>query len=202
MGATKLLAERLMASANNYKGNKSTIFASVRFGNVLASRGSVVPIFLNQIKKGGPITITDPNMSRFVMSISQSVNLILKATIIAKGGEIFILDMPALRIGDLAEVMSEMYAPIYGWNYRNIKINKIGMRPGEKYHEELMTHFEVGNARKFDGMYIISPDMLAKNNAKNISDYNSSQARLLSKKEIKRILKNLKEVSEWVYVKR
>lgn len=196
MGATKLLAERLTASANNYKGNKRTVFTSVRFGNVLASRGSVVPIFLNQIKQGGPVTITDSNMTRFVMSIAQSVGLILKAARFAEGGELFILDMPALKIGDLAEVMIETYAPKYGLKPQSIKIRKIGLRPGEKYHEELMTHFEVENTTKKDGMFIVYPGLLDKRKGVRISDYNSSQARLLSKAEIRKILSGLLSAEE------
>jgi FlaA1/EpsC-like NDP-sugar epimerase len=113
MGATKLLAERLTTSANYYKGNGRTAFCNVRFGNVLHSRGSVVPLFIEQIAKGGPVTVTDPDMTRFVMSINSAVDLVFKAAAMARGGEIFVLKMPALRIGDLAEVMIEEFAPRY-----------------------------------------------------------------------------------------
>jgi len=195
MGATKLLAERLTATANNFKGLKRTIFASVRFGNVLASRGSVIPIFLDQIRKGGPLTITDPKMTRFVMSISQSVALILKSAVQAVGGEIFILNMPALRIGDLADVMIDAYAQKFDFKPDEIKINVIGLRPGEKFHEELMTHMEVGNALKKDGMFVISSGLLDRDQQhKDVSDYNSSQAQLLSKPEIKKIVAELIDV--------
>ncbi|MFA6432161.1 MAG: UDP-N-acetylglucosamine 4,6-dehydratase family protein, partial [Candidatus Margulisiibacteriota bacterium] len=167
MGATKLLAERISISANNYRGSNRTIISNVRFGNVLASRGSVIPIFLKQIREGGPVTITDPEMTRFVMSIQQSVGLILKAAIEAKGGEIFILKMPALKIGELAEVMIEKYAAKYGQDPRRLKIVEIGMRPGEKFHEELMTHIEVTNAMEDEQMFVVMPDILDKALKKN-----------------------------------
>jgi len=93
MGATKLLAERLTISANYYKGLRKTAFSCVRFGNVLDSRGSVIPSFREQIRKGGPVTLTEPNMTRFVMSIPRAVDLVLKAAEIARGGEIFIFKM-------------------------------------------------------------------------------------------------------------
>ena len=114
MGATKLLAERLITSANYYKGARKTIFSSVRFGNVLGSRGSVIPLFKTQIAKGGPVTITDKEMTRFIMSMCDAINLLFKATEIAQGGEIFVFKMDAIKITDLAEVMIEELAQKYG----------------------------------------------------------------------------------------
>ncbi|MCL2116405.1 MAG: polysaccharide biosynthesis protein, partial [Methanobrevibacter sp.] len=113
MGATKLLAERLILSANSYAGNKRTIFSCVRFGNVLNSRGSVIPLFKKQIKNGGPVTITDPDMTRFIMHISDAADLILKSGQKAIGGEIFILKMSAVKITDLANAMINILAPIH-----------------------------------------------------------------------------------------
>jgi len=189
MGATKLLAERLTISANNYRGGRKTVFSCVRFGNVLASRGSVVPIFLEQIKRGGPVTMTDPGMTRFIMNIHQSVGLILKAAFLAEGEEIFILKMPSLKIGDLAEVMIEKYAPVFGHKPEDIKVQTIGLRPGEKYYEELMTAMEASNAKEKDGMFVIYPELLDVNKgAINSSHYNSADVPMLTKTEI---LKNL-----------
>ncbi len=156
MGATKLLAERLTISANNYTGHKNTVFSCVRFGNVLDSRGSVVPLFKNQIKKGGPVTITSPDMTRFIMGIPQAVQLILKAGEISKGNEIFILKMPALNIVDLAEVMIEEFAPMYGYKPEDIEIQIVGKRIGEKTYEELMTEDETINAVDQGKLYIIN----------------------------------------------
>jgi UDP-N-acetylglucosamine 4,6-dehydratase len=163
MGATKLLAERLTISANSYAGNKNTVFSCVRFGNVLDSRGSVVPLFKNQIKKGGPVTITSPDMTRFIMGIPQAVQLILKAGEISEGKEIFILKMPALNIVDLAEVMIEEFAPLYGYNPEDIKIKTIGKRMGEKTYEELMTEDEMLNAVDQGKLYIINSKEKNKN---------------------------------------
>ncbi len=156
MGATKFLSERLTISANHYIGNKNTVFSCVRFGNVLDSRGSVVPLFKNQIKKGGPITITSPDMTRFIMGIPQAVQLILKAGEISEGKEIFILKMPAINIVDLAEVMIEEFAPIYGYKPEDIEIQIIGKRIGEKTYEELMTEDETINAVDQGKLYIIN----------------------------------------------
>jgi UDP-N-acetylglucosamine 4,6-dehydratase len=191
MGATKLLAERLTISANYYRGFKKTAFSCVRFGNVLDSRGSVVPSFREQIGKGGPVTLTDPNMTRFVMSIPRAVALVFKAAEMAQGGEIFIFKMPALRIGDLVEAMVEEWAPQCGYEPGSINIRTIGKREGEKDHEELLTADEAINASETEDMFIITP--AAKNQeSKRISDkaYRSDQdGILLAREEIKRILR-------------
>ena len=188
MGATKLLAERLTTSTNHYKGERRTAFSSVRFGNVLHSRGSVVPLFIEQISKGGPITVTDPNMTRFVMSIAAAVDLVLKAVTMAKGGEIFVLKMPALRIGDLAEVMIEEFAPRYGFASENIGINIVGRREGEKNNEELLTGDESVYTRETDDMFIIYPEVEQRNEEAAGKSYTSGDERLLSKGEIKEML--------------
>ncbi|NKQ38802.1 MAG: polysaccharide biosynthesis protein, partial [Methanosarcinales archaeon] len=158
MGATKLLAERLTISANLYKGKRKTVFSCVRFGNVLYSRGSVLPIFEEQIKDGF-ITLTDSNMTRFIMEISQAVKLTLKATQIAKCGEIFILKMPSIKIEDLANVLIEKLAPTYGYKPEDIKLKIIGKRVGEKLYEELMTEDEAENAWEDDEMLVVLPQI-------------------------------------------
>jgi len=195
MGATKLLAERLTISANHYKGQKRTVFSSVRFGNVLNSRGSVIPLFKKQIQSGGPVTITDKNMTRFFMDIPTAVNLILEAGKLASGREVFILKMPALKILDLAEVMIQDLAGIYGHNPKKIKIQHIGVRSGEKLFEELMTESESFRAFESDEMYIIMPDtlpfeeplhfhMTEQFHESVISNFSSNNTRLITKKEI------------------
>ena len=155
LGASKLLAERLVTSAEYHKGARKTVFCCVRFGNVLASRGSVIPIFKNQIKDGGPVTVTDPAMTRFVMSIPDSVTLVLKAAATALGGETFILKMPSLKIGDLAEAMVGLLA-----NGKKPRIQTIGMRGGEKFHEELMNETEARSAYETDEMFVLVPPQL------------------------------------------
>jgi len=157
MGATKLLAERLTISANSYRGQKRTVFSCVRFGNVLNSRGSVVPLFIKQIQKGGPITVTHPDMRRFFMDMPSATNLILTAGMLSCGNEIFILKMPAIRIMDLAEVLRVKYAPHYGFNPEDIPITVVGVRRGEKIDEVLMTLDETACAYENDEMYLVLP---------------------------------------------
>lgn len=189
MGATKLLAERLTVSANYYRGARRTVFSCVRFGNVLDSRGSVVPLFQSQIEKGGPVTLTDPDMTRFVMSIPRAVDLVLKAAEMAQGGEIFIFKMPALRISDLAAVVIKELAPRYGYTAESIEVRIIGKRPGEKSYEELLTEDEAINSYETEDMFIISQTGRNREASKAPkSRYTSRDVTLLTKKEIRRIL--------------
>ncbi len=139
MGATKLLAERMILSASQYKGDRRTRFGVIRFGNVLASRGSAIPMFIEQIRRGGPVTITHPQMRRFFMSIPEAVELALQASLSARSGEIFILKMPVMRIIDLTEALIRIYAPRFGHSPASIEIREIGLLPGEKLSEALMT---------------------------------------------------------------
>ncbi|MEM2251351.1 MAG: SDR family NAD(P)-dependent oxidoreductase [Candidatus Hadarchaeales archaeon] len=155
MGATKLLAERLTISANYYKGPRKTKFSCVRFGNVLGSSGSVVEIFIEQLKKGKPLTITDPRMTRFVMTMRHAVECILKATQMAQGGEIFIFKMPTVELGELAAAIAEELSQKLG--LEKIEMRTIGVRPGEKFHEELMTEEESVWAEETPEMFIIKP---------------------------------------------
>lgn len=201
MGATKLLAERLTVSMNYYRGKRNTAFSCVRFGNVLNTRGSVVPLFKKQISQGGPITLTDPDMTRFMMTIQKAVGLVLKATEIANGGEIFILKMPVIKIGDLAEVMIEETAANYGFDPRNIKIEHVGKRPGEKLYEELMTKYEAEYAYENDEMFVVVPENFDKikhlsfslpsdfkKTNKNSYSSDGMDSNILQKKEIKKLL--------------
>jgi len=190
MGATKLLAERLTTSANYYKGARETAFSCVRFGNVLDSRGSVIPLFKQQIQKGGPVTITDRDMTRFVMSIPRAVELVLKSAKMAQGGEIFIFKMPALRIGDLAKVMIEELASCYGYDPASIKVEIVGKRVREKTYEELLTEDEVTHVLEMEDMFIIS-QMRERQENKEMSakEYRSdTHAALLTREEIKEML--------------
>lgn len=142
MGTSKLMGERLMTAANSTLRGKGPVFASTRFGNVLGSRGSVIPIFREQIKKGGPVTLTDPEMTRFIMSIREATRLVIDSASLARGGEVFVTKMPVIRIQDLAEVMIKALAPKYGYNPDNIEIRIIGTKAGEKLYEELMSDEE------------------------------------------------------------
>lgn len=179
MGATKLLAERLITSANYYKGARKTVFSSVRFGNVLGSRGSVIPLFKKQIERGGPVTITDNEMTRFIMPMRDAINLLFKASELAHGGEIFIFKMEALKITDLAEVMRGELAQNYGYSPDKIKMKIIGTKPGEKLYEELMTEDEARRALESEDMFIVLPEM------KELSDIDKSSYPLTSQAENK-----------------
>lgn len=202
MGATKLLTERLTISANFYRGKRKIAFYCVRFGNVLDTRGSVVPLFREQIKNGGPLTITDPNITRFMMSIPKAVELILKAAEMAKGGEIFIVKMPALRIIDLAGAMIEEMAAKYGYKPEGIKMKIIGKRAGEKLYEELMTEDEAANAYESEEMFVVLPQTIETTNKlpyklpdnfkkAQTREYSSKGVKLLTKEEIRSLLNKL-----------
>jgi|LGVF01.1.fsa_nt_gb FlaA1/EpsC-like NDP-sugar epimerase len=202
MGATKLLAERLTVSANFYKGGKKTAFSCVRFGNVLDTRGSVIPLFRKQIQNGGPLTVTDLNMTRFMMSIPKAVELVLKSAEMTEGGEILIFKMPALRVGDLAEVMIDELTLGYGYAHTEIRMENIGKRLGEKLYEELMTEDEAENAYENEEMFVVLPqtfDVTGKL-LYNLSDkfkkterreYSSNCVKLLPKEGIKSLLNEL-----------
>jgi len=158
MGTTKLMGERLMTAANsNQRSANGPIFASTRFGNVLGSNGSVIPIFHNQIAKGGPVTLTDKEMTRFVMSIEESVKLVIDSARHAKGGEVFITKMPVVRIEDLAVAMMRELAPQYGHNPERMKLSEIGTKPGEKLYEELMSPEETRRAIELERYFTVLP---------------------------------------------
>jgi FlaA1/EpsC-like NDP-sugar epimerase len=198
MGATKLLAERLTIAANYYRGLKRTVFSCVRFGNVLASRGSVVQTFEKQIRNCGPVTLTDPQMIRFVMSMDRAVDLVLKAAQMAKGEETFIFKMPALHIKDLAEVMIEKLAPKYGYQPKDIQTRLIGKRRGEKMYEELMTEEEALNAYETEDMLLVLPQTpQTVPNPRNgfrkvpLRRYTSKDTTVLTKKQIRELLDSI-----------
>ena len=187
MGATKLLCEKLISSEASHKSN--TIFASVRFGNVFHTRGSILPRIEKQIANGGPITLTDPEMKRFFMTKDDAVNLIIYATKIAKGGETFVLKMPLIRLEDLFDSMKQVLAPIYGYKPSQIKTKIIGSRPGEKLVEYLLTKFEMENVLEIKDFFVIMPYPNTKK-PKKVQSY-FKDMKTLSKKEIISILKQI-----------
>jgi len=157
MGTSKLMGERLITAANSNLRGDGPIFASTRFGNVLGSRGSVIPIFHNQIRRGGPVTLTDPEMTRFIMSIEEAVQLVIDSGILCQGGEVFVTKMPAIRIKDLAEVMVEELAPIYGHRAGDIEIRIVGHQPGEKLYEELLNQEETRRSWELTRYFLVLP---------------------------------------------
>jgi len=158
MGTTKLMGERLITAANAMLGlGSNAVFTSVRFGNVAGSAGSAVPLFCEQIARGGPVTLTDPGMTRFVMTLQEAVRLTLKSLRIAQGGEVFVTRMPVLRIIDLIHELIDIVAPLYRRDPRNIEVRCIGPRPGEKLYEELTTDEELRRTFELDELYAVLP---------------------------------------------
>lgn len=196
MGATKLLSEKLVMNAS--LGDVKTLFSCVRFGNVINSGGSVIPIFRSQISQGGPVTVTSKEMTRFFMSGQESVDLIFKATHKMKGREIFILKMRSLRIMNLAEVLIEELAPKYGYKPSDIKIKIIGIRPGEKLYEALMTEEEARHVDDQGDMFVLRPGVVTPHIVTKETvteplepkEYVSKYARLLTKDEIRKVLRD------------
>jgi len=199
MGATKLLSERLTVAANTYKGARDTSFACVRFGNVLGSSGSVIPVFLDQLEDGGPLTVTDPEMTRFIMPIEEAVDLVFEGYEQTHGGEVFVLKMPAIRVGTLADAIIAEYAPKAGYDPSNIEREIIGPRPGERTHEKLISEDEAQYARELEDMYVIVPQIDFSSYAQDvyrdestvINEYTSSSADLLNEREIIELIEQM-----------
>ena len=189
LGASKLLAERLTINANSYDNFDKTIFAIVRFGNVIGSRGSVYQIFLDQIRKNQPLTVTDPRMTRFIMSIQDAAGLILKATNIAKGGEIFILKMPSVKIKDLAENMYQVCKSTDKITTKKIKVSK--SRHHERFHEYLVTPEEIPFCHNLVDMYKISTEKSKKKSSQK--EFSSETANKMSKTKLKSVIRELRE---------
>ena len=200
MGASKLMGERLVTAAHSNQRGQGPIFFSTRFGNVLWSRGSVIPLFLNQIKNGGPVTLTDERMTRFIMSTRQAVALVITSTRLARGGEVFVTKMPAVRIKDLAEVMIETFAPRFKKKPEDIQISNIGAKPGEKLYEELVSDEETRRSWELERYFVVLPALasmhrsveydypgLVSRQAKRT--YISADEKPLTKKELLQVLK-------------
>jgi UDP-N-acetylglucosamine 4,6-dehydratase/5-epimerase len=145
-GATKMVAEKLIIQGNSYTGEKNTRFSCVRYGNVIGSRGSVIPVFKEQMKSG-VITITDERMSRFWITLDQGVRFVIRSIEQMTGGEIFVPKIPSMKLTDLAEAI----AP-------HIKKQFVGIRPGEKLHEVLLTEDEARHAFEYDDHFVITPE--------------------------------------------
>lgn len=157
MGTSKLMGERLFTAADSRRRGPGPVFASTRFGNVLGSRGSVIPLFHRQISEGGPLSLTDRSMTRFIMTLREAVRLVMDSVFLARGGEVFVTKMPVVRIEDLAHVMVEELAPRYGVAPGDVEIRIIGAKPGEKMYEELLNDEEVRRAVELERYFLIRP---------------------------------------------
>lgn len=198
MGVTKLLGEKLVTAANYYKGEARTIFYSVRFGNVLGSRGSLVPLIEEQIKSNSLITLTHRDMTRYIMVTDTALNLILKTLELAQGGEVFVLKMITVKIIDLIEVLIDHFAKKYNKSVEDMIIEEIGLFAGEKMYEELFSIEESERVYELDDVYVIFPQIkeirLDKKRYPNIKKFdenkpiNSKLGPFISKKEILKLL--------------
>lgn len=197
MGMTKSLMEKIAVAKSRNSFN--TIISITRYGNVMCSRGSVIPLFIEQIKSGKPITVTDPNMTRFMMSLDSAVDLVLFAFEHSKGGELFIQKAPAATIQTLAEAVCELFDS-------NELPHIIGTRHGEKLYESLLTREEMVRAMDLGEYYMIPSDSRDLNYSKYFTsgkiefseaeDYTSHNTRRLDKEEMKQMLLGLEYIKE------
>jgi len=199
MGISKAMAEKVMVAKSRQVPEGGTVFCATRYGNVMASRGSVIPLFVDQVKSGQELTITDPNMTRFLMSLEDSVDLVLHAFEHAKQGDIFIQKAPASTVGDLALALKELFK-------KNNSIRVIGTRHGEKLYESLVSREEMSKAEDMGRYYRIPADNRDLNYKKyfvegedkvsSSEDYTSHNTNRLEIDGIKELLLNLSYIQD------
>jgi len=194
MGISKAMMEKVMV-AKSRNLSEGTVICGTRYGNVMASRGSVIPLFINQINKGVPLTITDPNMTRFMMSLDDAVDLVLFAFSNGKNGDIFVQKSPSSTIINLAEAVKEIMGK------KDHPVSIIGTRHGEKLFETLLSREEMMMAEDLGDYYRVSPDNrdlnytayvdIGEPNIVSFDDYNSHNTRALNLKEMKELLEKI-----------
>ena len=202
MGISKAMMEKVMVAKSRLCDPGKTVLSATRYGNVMASRGSVIPLFLQQLQQAKPLTITDPNMTRFLMSLEESVDLVLYAFEHAQPGDIFVQKAPASTVGDLALAMKELLC-----SASDVKI--IGTRHGEKLYESLVSREEMARADDLGGYYRIPADSRDLNYDKyfvegeteisEIDDYTSHNTRRLNAEQVKEVLMKLDIIREAVH---
>jgi len=194
------MAEKVMVAKARLQQHGETVLCATRYGNVMASRGSVIPLFVSQIKEGRPITMTDPNMTRFLMSLEDSVDLVLYAFTNGQQGDIFVQKAPASTIGDLASALKDLFgAPDH-------ETRIIGTRHGEKLYESLVSREEMAHATDMGGYFRIPADNRDLNYAKYFSegesdiskldDYTSHNTKRLTADETKKLVVTLDYIKE------
>jgi UDP-glucose 4-epimerase len=194
MGISKAMAEKLMIAKARGQDDGETVFCATRYGNVMASRGSVIPLFVTQLKKGNALTLTDPNMTRFLMSLEDSVDLVLYAFMNGQQGDIFVQKAPASTVADLAQALSEIFD-------KKVPIQIIGTRHGEKLYESLVSREEMAKAIDLERYYRIPADNRDLNYAQyftegeqkisTVEDFTSHNAERLSIEKVKKLLLKL-----------
>ncbi len=199
MGISKAMAEKLMIAKSRTQRDTETVLCATRYGNVMASRGSVIPLFVSQLKAGEPLTVTDPSMTRFLMSLEDSVDLVLHAFQHGKQGDIFVQKAPASTVADLAQALSELFSA-------KSKVRIIGTRHGEKLYESLISREEMAHAQDMEGYYRIPADNRDLNYAKYFSegeeristfeDYTSHNTTRLNVEQVKALLLKLDYIRE------
>jgi len=201
MGLSKAMMEKVMVAKSRLCDPAKTVLCATRYGNVMASRGSVIPLFIAQLLSGRPLTVTDPAMTRFLMSLTESVELVLYAFAHARPGDIFVQKAPASTVGDLAEALRQLLR-------RDNPVQVIGTRHGEKLYESLVSREEMARADDLGGYYRIPADSRDLNYDKyfvegetqisRIDDYTSHNTKRLDVEQIKTLLMKLPEVQEVV----
>ncbi|WP_404359054.1 polysaccharide biosynthesis protein [Methylotuvimicrobium sp. KM1] len=199
MGLSKAMMEKFVVAKARMQNEGETVLCSTRYGNVMASRGSVIPLFVSQLKEGTPLTITDPNMTRFLMSLEDSVDLVLYAFEHGKQGDIFVQKAPASTVADLAQALKEVFE-------KGNPIRIIGTRHGEKLYESLVSREEMAKAEDMGGYYRIPADNRDLNYAQyfsegeekisHLNDYTSHNTQRLNVEEIKALLLKLDYIQE------
>ncbi|MGV3652294.1 MAG: polysaccharide biosynthesis protein [Devosia sp.] len=199
MGMSKAMMEKVMVAKSRVAAPGGTVLCATRYGNVMASRGSVIPLFIEQIKAGRALTITDPEMTRFLMSLEESVDLILFAFAHARPGDLFVQKAPAASVGDLAQALRELFSS-------DAPIEIIGTRHGEKRYETLVSREEMARARDLGAYFAVPADARDLNYDRyfvegeprlgEFDDYTSHNTRRLGVPEIKQILLSLPMVRE------
>jgi len=199
MGISKAMMEKVFVAKSKTVSPEKTLICGTRYGNVMASRGSVIPLFVDQIKNGQPLTVTDPNMTRFLMSLEEAVELVVFAFQNAKAGDIMVQKSPASTVGDLAQAVKELFNA-------NIEIKSIGTRHGEKLYETLLTKEEHVVAQDMGNFYRIPADSRDLNYDKYFvegdqqvateHEYNSHNTQILNIEQIKEKLLTLKYIQE------
>jgi UDP-N-acetylglucosamine 4,6-dehydratase len=194
MGISKAMMEKLMVAKSRLRSESDTIFCATRYGNVMASRGSVIPLFVDLIKSGKPLTVTDPEMTRFLMSLEDSVDLVMHAFEHAKPGDIFVQKAPASTVGDLAQALKALFSA-------DNSIQIIGTRHGEKLYESLLSREEMARAEDMDRYYRIPSDNRDLNYAKYFvegecsvsmsEDFTSHNTERLNVAQVKQLLLTL-----------